>query len=57
MQEVQKQEEITAGKVFDKVVEVIRENIVAVYQKESETSLFIYFAGGKKFRMQIEEIS
>ena len=39
---------------FNKVIEVIRENLVATYIKESDTSLLIRLVSGLEFRLTIE---
>ena len=46
----------TDKEVFEKVVEVMRENFIATFTKEGDTSLIIRFVAGLEFRLKIEEV-
>ena len=46
----------TEKEVFHEVAEVIRENFVAVYTKESDTSLIMRFVSGLQFRIKMESV-
>ena len=41
--------------VLEDVAQYLRENYVAIFQKESENALLMQFVGGKKLRVTIEE--
>lgn len=42
--------------VFNEVIEVMRENFIATFIKEEDTSLLIRFVSGQQFRLTIEEV-
>ncbi len=42
--------------VFAKIAELLREEFVAMYHKETETSLVIRLIGGDTFRLSLESI-
>ena len=46
----------TEKDVFDKVAQIIRENLVATFTKESDTSLIIRSVGGLEFRLTIQSV-
>ena len=42
--------------VFNEVIEVMRENFIATFIKEDDTSLLMRFVSGQQFRLKIEEV-
>ena len=46
----------TDKEVFDKIAEVIRENFIAIFTKEGDTSLLMRLVGGLEFRLTVEAI-
>ena len=54
---VDEQKQPTAEEVFNEVVEVVRENFIATFEKESDLSLIINFVGGHQFRLTVEKVS
>ena len=46
----------TDKEVFDKIAEVIRENFIAIFTKEGDTSLLLRLVGGLEFRLTVEAI-
>jgi len=57
VEEVNEQNQPTAEQVFNEVVEVVRENFIASFEKESDRSLIMNFVGGHQFRLTIEKVS
>lgn len=41
---------------FKKLVEVMRENFIATFEREKEDSLLIKFVGGQQFRLRVEQV-
>ncbi len=46
----------TDKEVFDKIAEIIRENFIAIFTKEGDTSLLMRLVGGLEFRLTVEAI-
>ena len=46
----------TDKEVFNKIAEVIRENFIAIFTKEGDTSLLMRLVGGLEFRLTVEAI-
>ena len=46
----------TDKEIFDKIAEVIRENFIAIFTKEGDTSLLMRLVGGLEFRLTVEAI-
>ncbi|MBQ8658694.1 MAG: hypothetical protein IJ506_06120 [Clostridia bacterium] len=42
--------------VLERVAVLLREDLVATFQKDSDRSMLIRSVGGKQFRIQIEEV-
>ena len=42
--------------VLDIVSSILRENVIATFAKESDTSLLMRFVGGRQFRLTVQEV-
>ena len=42
--------------VLDIVSSILRENVIATFAKESDTSLWMRFVGGRQFRLTVQEV-
>lgn len=43
-------------KVFKRIVSLMRKELVAIFQKESDNTVLIRSVGGKTFRVSIEDV-
>lgn len=43
--------------VFNEIIDLVRENLVATFVREGDTSLIIRLVSGQKFHLSIEEVA
>lgn len=43
--------------IFTKIANILREELIAVFERETDTSLVIRLVGGDSFRLSIEKIT
>ncbi len=42
--------------IFKRIVSLMRKDLVAIFQKESDNAVLIRSVGGKTFRIRVEEV-